>query len=73
MTNPIIDNRIVSDKTFAVRLSNFLSRIPFQFVQSQLYNLEEYAYLTHIAERLLQYQKETATNKEEIQYLNGVS
>ena len=73
MTNPIIDNRIVSDKTFAVRLSNFLSRIPFQFVQSQLYNLEEYAYLTHITERLLQYQKETATNKEEIQYLNGVS
>ena len=65
MENPIINNRIVNDKTFAIRLRNFVEK----------YNaeegLDEYEkeYLLKVANKLIDYQVETVTSKEETEYL----
>ena len=69
---PIIkDNRIVSDKTFAVRFCSFLENIPKDWWMSQPYLYEEYNYMKNIAKRLLEYQIETMTENE-IQYFDNI-
>lgn len=73
MNNPIIDNRIVNSKTFAVRFKQFLEWIPEDWWKSQPHYYEEYEYMKYIAEQLLKYQIETATNKEEINYLKHLN
>ena len=67
--NPIIDNRIVSSKTFAIRLKQFLHWIPKEFYLSGPHIEEEFEYLNTIADQLLNYQIQTVTDKEEIDYL----
>ena len=65
MENPIKGNRIVSDRTFAVRLKSFL----FDIQCCDCIGEEEKEYLQIVAEELLDYQIRTATEKEEIDYL----
>ena len=67
--NSIIDNRIVDSKTFAVRFKQFLEWIPQSWVWSQPHYEEEYEYMQIIADHLLKYQIQTATDEEEINYL----
>lgn len=63
--NPIIDNRIVSSKTFAIRFRDFIKEVRVCDPCSE----EEKEYLLMVANKLLSYQIETATNEEEINYL----
>lgn len=63
--NIIVDNRIVSDKTFALRLLNFAIDTQCQDACSE----EEKESMISYATRLLKYQIDTATQKEELDYL----
>ena len=65
MDNPIIDNRIVNDTTFALRFKNFIERVNVCDQPSE----EEKDYLLMVAKMLLKYQTETATDEEEVNYL----
>ena len=65
MENPIIDNRIVNDTTFAIRLKSFIDKVDVCDCASE----EEKDYLLMVAKRLLKYQTETATDEEEVSYL----
>lgn len=67
-SNPIIDGRIVSDRTFATRFINFIEGIQV----SDGYADEEKEYLLWIGKKLLGYQKKTATSEEEIKYLKNL-
>jgi hypothetical protein len=71
--NPIKDDRIISSKTFAVRFKQFLEWIPKEFYMSGPHILEEYEYMNDIANRLLNYQIQTASDKEEIDYLKRLN
>lgn len=73
LANPIIDNRIVSSKTFAIRFKQFLDWIPKDWRLSQPHYYEEFQYMQHIAKRLLKYQLETVTDKNEIDYLKRLN
>ena len=68
MTNPIKDNRIVNDMTFAVRLLSFLEDTQVNDQMSE----EERLYLLRVAKKLFLYQIETATQKGEVDYLERV-
>lgn len=65
MDNPIKDNRIVNDTTFALRFKNFIERVNVCDQPSE----EEKDYLLMVAKRLLKYQTETSTDEEEVSYL----
>ena len=67
--NPIIDNRIVDSKTFAIRFKQFLDWIPKEFYMSGPHILEEYEYMKNVAESLLKYQIQTVEEEGEINYL----
>ena len=69
MTNPIKDNRIVNDMTFAIRLYDFIKQVNVCDMASE----EEQEYLMRVAKRLFEYQKQTATQQGEIHYLKRVS
>ena len=70
--NPIIDNRIVSDITFATRFKQFLEWIPKNWWMSQPHYYEEYEYMMYVANSLLEFQKNTCEKNEEKQYLKNV-
>lgn len=63
--NPIKDNRIVSSKTFAIRLKSFIKEVRVNDPCSE----EEKEYLLNVANNLLNYQIQTAVDEEEINYL----
>ena len=65
MENPIKDNRIVDDKTFALRLKNFIENVNVCDQPSE----EEKDYLLMVARQLLKYQVETSTDEDEVNYL----
>lgn len=65
MKNPIIDNRIVNDTTFAVRLKLFVDSVTVCDCASE----EEKEYLQRVAVKLIKYQIETSTDEEEVNYL----
>ena len=65
MENPIKDNRIVNDTTFALRLKNFIENVTVCDQPSE----EEKDYLLMVARQLLKYQVETSTDEEEVNYL----
>ena len=67
--NPIKDNRLVSDKTFAIRFKNFIEDIQVNDPCSE----DEKEYLLAIADRLLSYQIQTATDESEINYLKRLN
>lgn len=68
MNNPIKDNRIVNDITFAIRLRDFIKRTDVCDAMSE----EEKEYLLRISENLLYYQIETATDESELKYLDNI-
>lgn len=71
--NPIKDNRLVSSKTFAIRFKQFLEWIPEKWITSQLHYIEEYNYMLQTANQLLNYQIQTASDKEELDYLKRLN
>lgn len=66
--NPIKDNRIVCDQTFAVRLKDFIDNVDVCDLPGE----EEKEYLQSVASELIKYQVETATDDEEIKYLKNI-
>ena len=68
MNNPIKNNRIVNDVTFAIRFRNFIRDTNVNDAISD----EEKEYLLMIAENLLHYQIETATDESELKYLENI-
>ena len=69
LDNPIKDNRIVSDETFAIRFRNFIKETEVSDPCSD----DEKDYLLNVANRLLNYQIDTATDEEEIKYLKSLN
>lgn len=67
--NPIKNNRIVSNKTFAIRFRNFIKDVQVNDPASD----EEKEYLLNVASKLLKYQIDTASTKEEIDYLKNLN
>ena len=67
--NPIKDNRIILSKTFAIRFKHFLELVPVNWIVSQPHYIEEFEFMDKVADYLLNYQIQTATNEEEINYL----
>ena len=65
MENPIKDNRIVNDTTFALRLKNFIENVTVCDQPSE----EEKDYLLMVADSLLRFQVGTATDSKELAYL----
>lgn len=68
MENPIIDNRIVNDTTFAIRLKSFIDKVDVCDCASE----EEKEYIQRVAVKLIKYQVETATDKKEKDYLKRI-
>lgn len=64
---PIIDGRIVEDKTFALRFLNFLEGVQVNDCCGE----EELEYLTMVAGELLEWQLSTVTSEEEISYFRN--
>lgn len=64
MNNPIKNNRIVNDITFATRLRSFLDGIQV----CDLCGEEELDYLMMVADNLVEYQRETCTDEAEKKY-----
>ena len=69
IANPIRNNRIVSDKTFAIRFKNFIKNIQVNDACSE----DEQEYLLNVANQLLKYQIQTATDESEINYLKRIN
>jgi hypothetical protein len=65
MENPIIDNRIIKDKTFTLRFLSFALSVEV----ADACSFEERDVMRRYASELLEYQIQTATDKEEINYL----
>ena len=65
MKNPIINNRIVKDKTFALRLLSFALSIQCADACSE----DEKESMISYSTSLLKYQMDTATDEDEIDYL----
>lgn len=68
MNNPIKNNRIVNDITFAIRLREFIKRTDVCDAMSE----EEKDYLLRVTQQLLDYQIETATEDSELKYLKNI-
>lgn len=67
--SPIKDNRIVSNKTFALRFRNFIKDVHVNDAASE----EEKEYLLNVANQLLEYQIQTVTDESEINYLKKLN
>jgi len=67
--SPIKDNRIVSNETFALRFRNFIKDVQVNDAASE----EEKEYLLNVANQLLKYQIQTATDEKEINYLKRLN
>lgn len=67
--NPIIDNRIVNSKTFAIRFKRFVENVKVNDPCSE----EEKEYLLNVSDQLLKYQLQTVTDEEEIIYLRKLN
>ena len=66
MENPIKENRIVNDKTFARRLKSHLEGMKCSCAMGE----EEVEYLQKVADKLLQYQIDTCPKDEQWYHLN---
>ena len=69
IANPIKDNRIVSNETFAIRFRNFIKDVQVNDPASD----EEKEYLLNVANSLLKYQIQTVTKDTEINYLKRLN
>ena len=68
MKNPIKNNRIVNDITFAIRLRDFIKRTNVCDPMSE----EEKEYLLRVTQQLLNYQIDTAIDVFELKYLENI-
>lgn len=68
MENPIKENRIINDITFAVRLCGFLKEVDVNDAMSE----EEQEYLIRVAKKLITYQVQTANETSELDYINRI-
>lgn len=68
MKNPIKNNRIVSNETFAIRFRDFIRNVQVHDCCSE----EEKEYLLMVAQQLLDYQIETAIEQSELDYLDRI-
>lgn len=68
LENPIIDNRIVNDTTFATRFSNFLNGIQV----NDPADAEELEYFRMVASKLLIYQMATVNTTDEKNYFRNL-
>lgn len=68
MKNPIKDNRIISDITFAVRLCGFLKEVTVNDPMSE----EDQEYLIRVAKKLITHQVNTVTDEDELDYINRI-
>ena len=68
MKNPIKDNRLVKDKTFAIRLLSFA----FETQCGDPCSEDEKESMISYSSSLLEYQIKTATDKHELDYLERV-
>lgn len=66
MENPIKDNRIVNDITFATRFRSFLDGIQVCDACAE----EELEYMTMVADKLVAYQRETCPENEKWYFEN---
>lgn len=73
MNNPIKDNRIVNDYTFAVRFNQFLKWIPQEWWMSQPHYFEEFEYMNYVSNELLKYQIKTVVNENEKNYFKNLN
>lgn len=69
MSNPIKDERIVSDYTFAKRLKMFLEKVEVNDLPCE----EEKEHLLHIANELIDWQCLTVMDKSEKEYLKRLN
>lgn len=69
-TSVIKDNRIVSDKTFAVRFLSYLMDNYRGGAFGHPMDEEEYEYMIHVAIRLLKHQVETCPEEEKSYFIN---
>ena len=67
--NPIKNNRIISNETFAIRFKNFIEDVKVNDPCSE----EEKEYLLNVSYQLLKYQIQTATDESEINYLKRLN
>ena len=68
LINPIVDNRIVSDYTFATRFKNFLEGIQVCDACGE----DELNYMKLVAGELLTYQMATVKDKDEKDYFKNL-
>ena len=69
MSNPIEDNRIINDYTFAIRLHRFLEKVEVSDLPSE----EEKEYLLYVANKLIDWQCLTVMDKSEKEYLKRLN
>ena len=68
MKGPIIDNRIVNDRTFAIRLYNFVKEVQVNDALSK----KEKAYILNVARNLIKLQIDTCQEDDEFDYLENI-
>lgn len=68
LENPIVDNRIVSDVSFAIRFSSFLKGIQVNDPADE----EELEYFRMVASKLLTYQMATISTDSEKNYFKNL-
>ena len=68
MNSPIIDNRIINDRTFAIRLYNFVKEVQVNDALSE----KEKEYILNVARDLLKLQIDTCQEDKEFNYLKDI-
>lgn len=69
MENPIKENRLVNDQTFAIRLKSFIDNVEVCDLPGE----EEKEYLLQVADKLINYQCVTVSNDFEKEYLKRLN
>lgn len=69
MENPIKENRLVNDQTFAIRLKRFIDKVDVCDLPGE----EEKEYLLQVADKLINYQCVTVSDEYEKEYLKRLN
>ena len=69
MENPIKENRLVNDHTFAIRLKSFIDNVKVCDLPGE----EEKEYLLQVADKLINYQCVTVSDDYEKEYLKRLN
>lgn len=69
MENPIKENRLVNDQTFAIRLKSFIDNVEVCDLPGE----EEKEYLLQVADKLINYQCVTVSDNYEKEYLKRLN